>query len=403
MAENNSKEWQKEQIKKHYDLNNEKIFYVKNGKEGVHIAVDGVGADMDDLTNIEECIRMEKGGKNIWIRSKEAGVEISFDSFADMINAIDKTKAKEYSDFEMLMPMSNAFTEFAVKYSDYAKLEEVIVNAIESLRKAGKTDKEIQSDLHISKDDMFMLEDNVRTERALRRAEEERKNKMSDERLGKYTHIIEGKDKSGNDICYLMDMSGNANDDMKYVDLKGDYLFVTEEQFTPDQHRITNIQSISSVTDILNYLKEHSDNPRKTTYYAEYEHPYELYKGEHMIVGGSHNMVILPDLSYNWDENLWGKEINKEMIATLTLKFRDRKNDKLAEEYLNNLGFPYTTSADEQLPGYYEQAKGWIDTKNIKVDKDIYDIICAFANEEKIARIREQSEAMMKEQEDMER
>ena len=75
--------------------------------------------------------------------------------------------------------------------------------------------------------------------------------------------------------------------------------------------------------------------------------------------------------------------------------------DKLAEDYLNQLGFPYTTSADEQLPSYYEQAKGWIDNMNIDVDKDIYAIISKFAKRDEEARL--EAEAEMRKEQEMDR
>ena len=49
--------------------------------------------------------------------------------------------------------------------------------------------------------------------------------------------------------------------------------------------------------------------------------------------------------------------------------------------YLYEEGFVYTTSADEKLPAFYEQAKGWIEeTCNALLDTNTYRVVCALAS-----------------------
>lgn len=385
MSNEDKQKWTKEQIENHYDIDNHKISFVQNGKDGTHLAIK---KENDDMTMILECIRVGDNGKDIWIRSEEAGVEIKFDSFQDMIKAIDKTKAKEYKEFERLMPISNTFDNFTVTDKEYSLLEEIISDAIKGFREIGKTDKEIAQILRITESSMKYLEKEGDINRAEREAEEEKakNNGMSDKRLGKYTHILEGRDSKGNDICYLADLSGYATDGTKYVDLKdNEFWFVgrlSPKKENEIMNRISNIKSITSVADILDYMKDHCDNPRKTEYYIDNAHQYN---GEHMVVGGFHNMVILPDLTYNWDENLWNKEDCLE-VSKMNLKMRDKMLDTIATDYLEKKGFRFTTSADEILPDYYEQAKGWIDGNNIEVDTNIYHIINRFAEQERKER-----------------
>ena len=396
MSNEDKQKWTKEQMDNHYDIDNHKILFVQNGKDGTHLAIK---KEDDDITMVFECIRVGDNGKDIWIRSEEAGVEIKFDSFQDMIKAIDKTKAKEYKEFERLMPISNTFDNFTVTDKEYSLLEEIISDAIKGFRETGKTDKEIAQILNITENSMQYLEKEGDINRAEREAEEEKakNNGMSDKRLGKYTHIIEGKDMENNDICYLVDLGDDANDGVKYVDLKDEHFwFMRNSKLLLDKNKISNIKTVSSVADVLDYMRDHCDNPRKTEYYIDNAHQYN---GEHMVVGGFHNMVILSDLTYNWDENLWGKEDCLE-VSKMNLKMRDKMNDTIATEYLEKKGFRFTTSADEILPGYYEQAKGWIDGNNIEVDTNIYHFIDRFAEQERNER---ENDIKEKENEDIER
>ena len=52
-------------------------------------------------------------------------------------------------------------------------------------------------------------------------------------------------------------------------------------------------------------------------------------------------------------------------------------------DYFLSLNFPYTTSADINLPGYYEQAAGWKKNKNINLNKDICELLDILVEEEK--------------------
>ena len=169
MSSEDKQKWIKEQIDNHYDIDNHKILFVQNGKDGTHLAIKN---EDDDMTMILECIRVGDNGKDIWIRSEEAGVDIKFDSFQDMIKAIDKTKAKEYTKFERLMPISNTFDNFTVTDKEYSLLEEIISDAIKGFRETGKTDKEIAQILNITESSMKYLEKEGDINRAVRETEE---------------------------------------------------------------------------------------------------------------------------------------------------------------------------------------------------------------------------------------
>jgi hypothetical protein len=60
---------------------------IKNGN-GTHL----------DLGNgdCHNFIRIGKDGKDVWIRNAELEIDIKFDSFDDMVKAIDKTKAHDW-------------------------------------------------------------------------------------------------------------------------------------------------------------------------------------------------------------------------------------------------------------------------------------------------------------------
>ncbi len=62
--------------------------------------------------------------------------------------------------------------------------------------------------------------------------------------------------------------------------------------------------------------------------------------------------------------------------------------DMFLEDYVDETleyhGFSYTTSADEVLPPYYVQAKGWIENSYPELlDTETYKVVCALASQGK--------------------